>query len=117
MARRSFKVSEFRQTSSDRVLSVLIVIIIASGAFVAAGYGLTGRLSISLLLVALGGLWLSAVAILSGAAHRRIDGVEPQTLLIALGLAIMLFPDPLAVIFILVVLFSGFLWARRGFRL
>lgn len=116
MARRSFKIAR-GQDATDRIVSVLIVIVLASGAFVAAGYAFTGHLSLSLLLIILGTLWLAAVAILSGAAHRRINGVEPQTALIAAGLALLLFPDPLAVIFILVVLFSAFFWSRRGFRL
>jgi hypothetical protein len=102
----------------DRMAAAFIVLIIGFCGLIVVGYGLSGRIAIGTLLVMLGAMWLTAVAILNSAARRRIDGIEPQAALITLGLAVPLkTDDPLSMIFLLAGIACIVFWSRQGFRL
>jgi hypothetical protein len=115
MSRRKSRGSRI---SLDRMAAAFIVLVIGFSGLLVIGYALSGRIGIGALLVALGALWLVAIAVLNSAARKRIDGVEPQAALITFGLALPFKPDdPLSMIFLLASVACIVFWSRRGFRL
>lgn len=117
MTKRSRRSSDSNPVDTNRLTGALIVLLLGLVALVIVANALTSSIGIDTLLIALGTLWLAAVAILNSITRSRINGIEPQTALIALGLAWPISASTFSLIFLLVGGICLLLWARRGFRL